>query len=63
MHGYYDEVAGFMRNCLSAALKGNEGLEKAILTGILRVAKESIFSGLNNLQVCTLLDSRFSTMI
>lgn len=61
LHGYYDEVIGFMRNCLGAALKGNEELDKAVLTGILRVAKESIFSGLNNLQVCSILDSRFST--
>ena len=44
-----------MRNLLSGGLKDNDYIEKAVLTGILRVAKESIFSGLNNLNVCTLL--------
>lgn len=55
--GYYSEMMGFMRNFLSEALKDNKNLEKAMLTGILRVAKESIFSGLNNLKVYTLLES------
>ena len=49
-----------MRNFLSAALKDNYNLEKALVTGILRVAKESIFSGLNNLEVYSLLDERYS---
>ena len=44
----YDETIGFMRNFLSNTLKDNIYLEKAMLTGILRVARESIFSGLNN---------------
>jgi hypothetical protein len=60
MNGYYDEVIDFMRNFLSGALKDNENLEKSVLTGILRVAKESIFSGLNNLNVCTILQNRYS---
>lgn len=60
LKGYYDEIIEFMRNFLSAGLKDNEHLEKAVLTGILRVAKESIFSGLNNINVCTLLSSRYS---
>lgn len=58
--GYYGEIIGFMRNFLSAALKDNINLEKAMLTGILRVAKESIFSGLNNLEVYSLLGERYS---
>ncbi|MGL5149413.1 MAG: AAA family ATPase [Clostridium sp.] len=58
--GYYDEAIFFFRNFLSAALKGNPYLEFAVLTGILRVAKESIFSGLNNLTVSTILDSDFN---
>ena len=59
-NGYYSQVIGFMRNLLSGALKDNSHLEKGVLTGILRVAKESIFSGLNNLEVCSLLGSKFS---
>ncbi|MDF2670734.1 MAG: Protein of unknown function (DUF1703)/Predicted AAA-ATPase [Paenibacillus sp.] len=61
LHGFYDEVVGFMRNLLSGALKDNSSLEKGVLTGILRIAKESIFSGLNNLEVCTLLRRPYST--
>ncbi len=59
--GYYDEVVELFRNLLSGALKDNPHLLKGVLTGILRVAKESIFSGLNNLAVHTLLSSSFST--
>ncbi|MGL5648764.1 MAG: AAA family ATPase [Clostridium sp.] len=58
--GYYDEAIFFFRNFLSAALKGNPYLEFSVLTGILRVAKESIFSGLNNLVVSTILDNDFN---
>ena len=50
-NGYYTEVVEVIRNMLSAALKTNDYLEKGILTGVTRVAKESIFSGLNNLKV------------
>jgi len=53
-HHYYDEVIGFMRVFLSSALKDNEYLEKAVLTGILRTSKESMFSGLNNIEVCSI---------
>jgi hypothetical protein len=51
----YNEVVGFFRNFFSAGLKDNPHLEKGVLTGILRVAKESMFSGLNNLEVYSLL--------
>lgn len=57
---YYAEIIGFMRNFLSAALKDNVNLEKALITGILRVAKESIFSGLNNLAVYSILSEGYS---
>lgn len=60
LSGYYNEVIGFMRNLLSAVLKDNSSLELGILTGILRVAKESLFSGLNNLVVNTILDNEYS---
>ena len=63
-HGYfsgiYDETIGFMRNFLSNTLKDNVCLEKAMLTGILRVARESIFSGLNNLEVYSILKEGYS---
>jgi hypothetical protein len=59
--GYYNEIIEFMRNFLSGALKDNPALEKGILTGILRVAKESIFTGLNNFEVYSILKNEFST--
>ncbi|SHH48924.1 AAA family ATPase [Tepidibacter thalassicus] len=60
LSGYYKEIIEFMRNFLSGVLKDNEYLQKGVLTGILRVAKESIFSGLNNLEVCTILNNHYS---
>ncbi len=54
-NGYYNEVVNFLRGFLGAGLKGNISLNFGLLSGILRVAKESIFSGINNLEVCTLL--------
>jgi hypothetical protein len=59
-HGYYKEMVEFIRNLFSAALKDNDALEFSVMTGILRTAKEGIFSGLNNLNVCTLLEQDFS---
>ena len=50
----------FMRSLLTACLKDNSYLERGYLTGIFRVAKEGIFSGLNNLKVFTLLDDKFA---
>ena len=60
MRGFYDEVILFMRNLFSGGLKDNRHLSYGFLTGILRVAKESIFSGLNNLTVNSILDSKYS---
>lgn len=60
MRGFYDEVILFMRNLFSGGLKDNNHLSYGFLTGILRVAKESIFSGLNNLAVNSILDCRYS---
>jgi len=59
INNYYEDLIIFIRNLLSGCLKDNVYLEKAVLTGILRVAKESIFSGLNNLKVCSMI-SKFS---
>jgi len=53
-NGYYKEIIGFMRVFLGSALKDDKCLEKAVLTGILRVSRESLFSGLNNLKVCSI---------
>lgn len=58
--GFYDEVILFMRNLFSGGLKDNRHLSYGFLTGILRVAKESIFSGLNNLKINSVLDKRYS---
>lgn len=59
MKGFYDEVILFMRNLFSGGLKDNKHLSYGFLTGILRVAKESIFSGLNNLAVNSILDHQY----
>ena len=58
--GYYEQITGFMRNLLSGAFKDNSNLSYGFLTGILRVAKESTFSGLNNLKVNSILEDRYS---
>lgn len=58
-HGYYDQMILTIRNLLGQALKTNSSLKLAILTGCLRVSKESIFTGLNNLKVLTIADERF----
>ncbi|MCX6583920.1 MAG: AAA family ATPase [Candidatus Aminicenantes bacterium] len=59
-NNYYDEIINFMRNFLSGGLKDTgQYLEKSVLTGIMRIARESIFSGLNNLGVFTLLAEEF----
>ena len=60
-NNYYDKIILFMRNLLSGALKENdEFLEKGVITGTLRIAKESIFTGLNNLEVHSILSYYFS---
>lgn len=59
LRGYYDKVIGFMRALFSGGLKDNPHLSYGFLTGILRVAKESIFSGLNNLKINSILDNRY----
>ena len=59
--GYYREIVAFFRNFFGAGLKDNPYLFKGVLTGILRIAKESIFSDLNNLGVYSLLHHKFST--
>ena len=61
-YGYYDKIINFMKVWLDGGLKGNTSLEFAILTGVLRIAKESIFSGLNNLYVDSVLSKKYSNV-
>ena len=56
LNGYYDDMVNFLRNVFSTALKTNDALEKGVLTGCLRIAKESIFTGLNNFKVNSIFD-------
>ena len=60
MNGFYETVVNFMRNLFSGGLKDNPHVNYGFLSGILRVAKESIFSGLNNLKINSVLDERYS---
>lgn len=56
---FYEEIIGFMRNFFSGAFKDNKNLSYGFLTGILRIAKESIFNGLNNLTVNSIMDEEY----
>ena len=58
-HGYYKEMVAMIRALFGKALKTNEALQFAVLTGCLRVSKESIFTGLNNFKVLSITDARF----
>ena len=57
--GYYDEMTNLLRGFFGQALKSNDNLEFAVLTGCMRISKESIFTGLNNLRVCSVTDVNF----
>lgn len=58
--GFYNEMTGFIRSLFESALKTNPYLEKGIITGCLRISKESIFTGLNNLETCSITDVHYS---
>ena len=60
IEGYYDETIDFFKSFYGSVLKDNEYLEMGVMTGILRVAKENIFSGLNNIKVHSILNERFT---
>jgi Predicted AAA-ATPase len=60
-HGYYDHIVDVLRGLLGGGLKDNPHLFRGVLTGVRRVAKESLFSGLNNVVVLSLLADPFST--
>ncbi|WP_175613401.1 AAA family ATPase [Fusobacterium mortiferum] len=59
-YGYYDKIKTFFTTMYGSALKGNLSLKKAVVTGIMRISKENIFSGLNNIKVNSILESNFS---
>ena len=58
--GYYDEMVSFIRSLFESALKTNPALEFSVITGCLRISKESIFTGLNNLEVNSILSDTYS---
>ena len=58
--GFYDEMIDFIRSLFESALKTNPYLEKGMITGCLRISKESIFTGLNNLETDSVLHTRYS---
>ena len=58
--GFYDDMTNLIRNCFESALKTNPSLEFAVLTGCLRVSRESIFTGLNNLKTYSITKNKFS---
>ena len=60
MNGYWDELVTFTRSMFNATFKTNIYLERAIMTGITRVSKESIFSDLNNLEVVTTTSEKYA---
>ena len=60
-NGYYDEMVKFLRGVFSSVLKSNTALQKGILTGCLRISKESIFTGVNNFNVYSMMEEASST--
>ena len=58
--GFYDEMMGFIRSLFESALKTNDNLEFAVVTGCLRISKESIFTGLNNLEIISILNNDYA---
>ena len=59
-NGFYDEMVGFIRSLFESALKTNDALQFGVVTGCLRISKESIFTGLNHLQINSVMDDTFS---
>ena len=60
VHGYWEELTGFIRSLFNSTFKSNPWLERAILTGIIRISKESIFSDLNNPEVITTTSDKYA---
>ena len=62
VNGYWDDLAGFLRGIMGSTLKGNPYLERGLMTGITRISKESLFSGLNNLKAVTVTSQKYETI-
>ena len=62
VYGYWDELVAFTRSLFNSAFKTNPYLERAVMTGITRVSKESIFSDLNHLKVVTTTSDEYATL-
>lgn len=60
LEGFYDDIVSFIREVFSSSLKGNEYVEFAIMTGVLRVSKESLFSDLNNVKVYSIMEESYN---
>ena len=60
VEGYYDEAVKFLKSFYNTTFKDNQYLEKTVLTGVSRIAKESLFSGMNNFKVYTIMDNEFA---
>ena len=61
LHGYWEEMAAFMRSFFNASFKTNHWLERAVMTGITRISKESLFSDLNNLNVAAVTSKEYAS--
>ncbi|MDO5569141.1 MAG: AAA family ATPase, partial [bacterium] len=60
LNDYYDEIVSFMQTFMGSAFKGNLALKQGLITGVTRVSGEDLFSSFNNLNVCTVLDTKYS---
>ena len=58
--GFYDKMTDFIRSLFESALKTNPNLEFAVITGCLRISKESIFTGLNNLEIISIMNTNYA---
>ena len=58
--GFYDQMVSFIRSLFESALKTNKSLGFTVITGCLRISRESIFTGLNNLKVVSVLDNSYA---
>lgn len=60
LYGFYNDIVSFIREVFSSSLKGNDNLEFSVMTGVLRVSKESLFSDLNNVKIYSIIDEKYN---